>query len=168
MAQWDYAAVRTIQFSLAAIRPDITGRNMQGTRYNLGIGRQGFHYWVLTTSSSPKVSITNSHLPEELAKEIDRVADLFCDKLDSGTVKRELQERPLQDGEKSERSNFKKKVVPLLHRVCRGYRDDEILCVGNTALELVRYAANDGWETTGQVPGDPGPTGITMMRRRKE
>jgi hypothetical protein len=37
-----------------------------------------------------------------------------------------------------------------------------------TALELVNKAGDIGWETTGQIPGFPGPTGITMMRRRVE
>ena len=45
---------------------------------------------------------------------------------------------------------------------------DNVLCVGENALDLVNKAAVIGWETTGQVPGYPGPTGVTMMRRRVE
>ena len=36
------------------------------------------------------------------------------------------------------------------------------------SLKLVNLAGGYGWETTGQVPGYPGPTGITMMRKRIE
>jgi hypothetical protein len=45
---------------------------------------------------------------------------------------------------------------------------DNVLCVGVNALDLVNRAAAIGWETTGQVPGYPGPTSVTMMRRRVE
>jgi len=35
-------------------------------------------------------------------------------------------------------------------------------------MSLINKAAEIGWETTGQVPGFPGPTGITMMRLRTD
>ena len=40
---------------------------------------------------------------------------------------------------------------------------------GNPELDVMQFlnvAGKSGWETTGQVPGLPGPTGITMMRKR--
>ena len=40
---------------------------------------------------------------------------------------------------------------------------------GNPGLDVMQFlnvAGKSGWETTGQVPGLPGPTGITMMRKR--
>ena len=40
--------------------------------------------------------------------------------------------------------------------------------VATNSLKLVNIAGGRGWETTGQVPGYPGPTGITMMRKRIE
>ena len=40
--------------------------------------------------------------------------------------------------------------------------------LAKSALKLVNKAGELGWETTGQIPGYPGPTGITMMRRRIE
>ena len=33
-------------------------------------------------------------------------------------------------------------------------------------MQFLNFAGKSGWETTGQVPGLPGPTGITMMRKR--
>ena len=36
------------------------------------------------------------------------------------------------------------------------------------SMSLINKAAEIGWETTGQVPGFPGPTGITMMRLRTD
>ena len=33
-------------------------------------------------------------------------------------------------------------------------------------MHLLNTAGRRGWETTGQVPGFPGPTGVTMMRYR--
>ena len=33
-------------------------------------------------------------------------------------------------------------------------------------IPFLNEAGHQGWETTGQVPGFPGPTGCTMMRRR--
>ena len=46
--------------------------------------------------------------------------------------------------------------------------DQDCHYLASTALELVNKAGSHGWETTGQIPGYPGPTGITMMRRRIE
>ena len=43
---------------------------------------------------------------------------------------------------------------------------DTLHCIANSALNLVNVAAEDGWETTGQIPGFPGPTSITMMRKK--
>ena len=33
-------------------------------------------------------------------------------------------------------------------------------------MQFINIAGKSGWETTGQVPGLPGPTGITMMRKK--
>jgi hypothetical protein len=37
---------------------------------------------------------------------------------------------------------------------------------GLDVMQFLNVAGKSGWETTGQVPGLPGPTGITMMRKR--
>ena len=37
---------------------------------------------------------------------------------------------------------------------------------GLDIMQFLNNAGKSGWETTGQVPGLPGPTGITMMRKR--
>ena len=65
------------------------------------------------------------------------------------------------------RLTLSKRVKEAMPKVVRLYvpHDGE---VNRNPMSLINKAAEIGWETTGQVPGFPGPTGITMMRLRTD
>ena len=77
--------------------------------------------------------------------------------------------------QRSSKNKFDKKVrliIDCMNRLILEMQDtnEHIAFVAENpvldVMQFLNFAGKSGWETTGQVPGLPGPTGITMMRKR--
>ena len=130
------------------------------------ISKLGYEYWALYNGdlTAYRVYGDQSTVHQLRINIVDENLDEIWNsimEIKKGTKER-THENQIDDLDKELKKEFSRLVnqIPCIIPRCHFVAID--------SLKLVNLAGGYGWETTGQVPGYPGPTGITMMRKRIE
>ena len=163
MGKWQYAAVVQVEYIADGSPKEFEGelKSIRGKWTLLYDPSESFHR---VNYESGQVNLQRSvRINNAVKKKFDERKKFHASfQLTQPSKRSPQQQRKLNN----RLSKIRQGVVSEFVKQIDNYSTEHVICTGISAIDLVNKAADLGWETTGQVPGYPGPTGVTMMRRK--